>query len=841
MLNSNTADAGNASDAAPDGATPPTNSPDLAALLARSPRFAKEMAKAEALSGDERNDAMKDIALGFFANSVKAYIEIGGPSAGELAAHLKKPANDSAPKQVPTRQLDLVHGMTEKAPPRVAAAEAAKKQAAKENAAPAATQAKPQREKPPKQWNDPKLPMKPFKDADDADEAISKYVKSAGNVKKLAAAIGASLDAKTIDQTDAEVLLEKLRLKSGAKKATLQKSVKDGRKTITEEYLAYEAEQERNKPRGDGYEFLIGTDYEISNGYLCELVKFGPKTVRQPMCRAFRATYQAHDQESGDWALIIEFEDHAGITKEERIGLGELQKDSSSLRERLSKSGLNIIPGAYVEQMFAKIMDNVPDRVICYTKAGWHGRRTFASPNNEIVSDEEGAESARIVASARWGKQQNAGSFEKWFEISEALIASGDNLAFASGASYAGVLASLMEEETNRGALYTGDGGGGKTSALKLASSAWGSPEIGAGAFQSFRGTVNGFEGVALKANDSFLAVDEAKNAKDGDFSQLVFMLAAGVEKVRKNVKNELRDTRTFKLFFLMSSERTAKQITDSAGEDFLAGLARRLVDIRLIKSDSHDKDMDGVKILVKALNQNGGFAGPRFVRHLIESGLSEDRDAIAKKLEAATSVLMKGVETPGMKDASTFFAYVHVCADIAEEAGLMSAASRERCQKAVMTYWRRFLGTTEAQALAPSKSAVEGFKLAIVSRMKTRALPIGAELDEEMKKSGGHTLFWYDEKRFVIPRAYLAEFHPGVTQDAFLKELRKDGCLIPYAEKNGDRVKKLSFWPARPTDWGPFEALIIDRDAMGYGQTSVAGEEAEGDGEVLVSGEEED
>jgi hypothetical protein len=808
---------------------------DLAALLAHT-RFASEIAKAESLTGDERRAAMRTLATGFFNKRIKQYIELGGPIAEELAAHL--PANDTAPKQVAVRDLDLRPG-TEPSPMKkcreMQAQAAARDETPKPPPPGVTTQQAATKE--PKEFLEPEVKANK-RTAKALSDAIATWRSDMGLANQLAAEIGASQTAGTVSELEAEGLIEALHKKTGITKKTIKVRVAKARPTINPEWTAWNDEQLRNSSRGDGYDFLIGTDYGVLNGYVNEAVKYGPKTVYQPICRAFRATHLAHDQDSGDWALIIEFEDHAGVTKEERIGLGELQRDSSSLRERLSRAGLNIIPGADAEKMFGKIVENVKDRVVCYTKAGWHGRRLFASPNNEVVGDEEGAVSARIIASARWGKQQNAGTFEKWYETSEALIGYGDNFAFAAGAAYAGVVATLMEEETNRGGLYTGDGGGGKTSALKLPASAWGSPEIGIGAFQSFRGTVSGFEGVALKANDSFLAVDEAKNAKDGDFSLLIFMLAAGAEKLRKNVKNELRDTRTFKLFFLMSSERTAKQITDSAGEDFLAGLARRLVDIRLIKSDSHDKDMDAVKALVKALNQHWGFAGPRFVRYLIDSGLSEDRDAIAKKLEAATLLLMKDVTTPGMKDASTFFAYVHVCADIAEEAGLMSAASRQRCQEAVMTYWRRFLGTTEAQALAPSKSAVEGFKLAVVSKMKTRALPIGAELDEELKKSGGATLFWYDDKRIVIPRRHLAEFHPGVTQDAFLKELRKDGCLIPYPEKNGERVKKMSFWPARPTDWGPFEALVIDREKMGFGRLSVADETVEAEGEVLTDGE---
>jgi len=94
---------------------------------------------------------------------------------------------------------------------------------------------------------------------------------------------------------------------------------------------------------------------------------------------------------------------------------------------------------------------------------------------------------------------------DEWRDTIGQLSSGNSRLMFAISTAFAPTLAKLVGEDSG-GFHFRGASSSGKTTALKVAASVWGKPDVYC---RLWRSTTNGLEGLAALHNDGLLILDE--------------------------------------------------------------------------------------------------------------------------------------------------------------------------------------------------------------------------------------------------------------------------------------------------------------------------------------------
>lgn len=218
---------------------------------------------------------------------------------------------------------------------------------------------------------------------------------------------------------------------------------------------------------------------------------------------------------------------------------------------------------------------------------------------------------------------QCAGKRQKWMDLALSLR-QGDVMArIVLAASFASVLVKPCGSLPFFVHLWGGDSGTGKTVALMLAASVWGSPEMGR-YIQTFNSTVVGREKLAAFLNHLPLIVDELQLARErGKLNFDVYALAEGVGRTRGNKNGGVDQTPTWQNCILTSGE------TPITGASSGAGAVNRVIEIecqaaRKIIEDGHTT--------AGILRKNYGFAGREFAEKLYQGENTDYAAELYKK-----------------------------------------------------------------------------------------------------------------------------------------------------------------------------------------------------------------
>ncbi|MBY0233175.1 MAG: DUF927 domain-containing protein [Gemmataceae bacterium] len=165
---------------------------------------------------------------------------------------------------------------------------------------------------------------------------------------------------------------------------------------------------------------------------------------------------------------------------------------------------------------------------------------------------------------------------------------------------------------------FCGETSRGKTSTLRLAASAWGSPDErsvdGAAAITTWNSTRVGSERVATLCNGLPVIRDDTKLARDKrDIAQMLYDIAAGRGRERGTIKGLDRQT-TFTTIMLTSGEARAVSYSTDGGA---RGRVVTLWGPPFGPPNAASAAM--VEALNSAILAHHGHAGQRFVQHLLD------------------------------------------------------------------------------------------------------------------------------------------------------------------------------------------------------------------------------
>lgn len=353
------------------------------------------------------------------------------------------------------------------------------------------------------------------------------------------------------------------------------------------------------------------------------------------LCSPLKIEALTRDMQGRGWGRLVSFTDADKIHKTTIIParlFGTSRSDE--LRGALLDAGLPIIASAAKaqRQLNDYLMREAPeDRARCVTRTGWHGgsfvlpSQTFGPVNSErfYLADEGGGNASAY---------ERCGKFDLWRELVARPCGKHKRALFAVACAFAGPLLDLAGAESG-GFHLVGGSSSGKTTALRLAASVWGSPDA---YWRQWRSTDNGLEAIAEEFNDTLLALDEIGQADPKIIGEVSYMLANGRGKQRARKEGGARAIKSWRVMLLSTGEVGTAGLMNAAGQKTRAGHEVRLCELPadagagcgLFDSTGNKASpRELATALVDCARVNFGHAGPQFVERL-----AADRMAIAKE-----------------------------------------------------------------------------------------------------------------------------------------------------------------------------------------------------------------
>lgn len=303
--------------------------------------------------------------------------------------------------------------------------------------------------------------------------------------------------------------------------------------------------------------------------------KDGNSIAPRWICSPLQVVAKTRDAKSGEWGRLLEWQDDDGIIHQWAMPLALLQGDASEVRRELASLGLSISPNKLARDLLTTYLQVFPveDRARCVDKLGWHenlfvtASQTIGHSSEKIVfQNSHAVESAMSVS----------GRVEDWRESIGQLASGNSRLVFAISTAFAPALAKIAGEDSG-GFHFRGASSSGKSTALKVAASAWGNPQSYC---RLWRSTTNGLEGLAALHNDGLLILDELSQLEPKEAGEAAYLLANGQGKTRASRHGTVKPSSRWSLFFLSAGEESLVSLMVRAGQKTNAGQEIRLADI---------------------------------------------------------------------------------------------------------------------------------------------------------------------------------------------------------------------------------------------------------------------
>ncbi len=294
-------------------------------------------------------------------------------------------------------------------------------------------------------------------------------------------------------------------------------------------------------------------------------------------------TVLAHtrDDNKENWGRLVEFYDLDQHLHKLTIPFDMFARDCSELFSILLSQGLRISNKRGLRNKLADYLQNTPlsKKVLCVPRIGWH-KGSFILPDGSIPeSDEVYLQSS----TSNFTGFREAGTLEEWQEHVAKPCRGNSRLIFSLGCAFAAPLLPLINAESG-GFHLKGSSSIGKSTALAVAASVWGSPQY----IQQWRATGNAIESVAESHNNALLCLDELGQVDGKEAGETSYMLANESGKNRMKAKGGLRRKPMWKLLFLSTGEISLADKMNESGKRVNAGMLARMADVQADAGKDH-------------------------------------------------------------------------------------------------------------------------------------------------------------------------------------------------------------------------------------------------------------
>lgn len=491
----------------------------------------------------------------------------------------------------------------------------------------------------------------------------------------------------------------------------------------------------------------------------------------------------SHDEAGHNFGRMLRFRDTTGRWREWLLPMSMLSGSGEGLCSELLTRGY-VYSNKHKNHLLNHLMQSRPDtRLVAATRTGWHGEKAaFVLPNTTLGNQGYRFQSDRMQADYF----QSKGSIESWRDLIGKRCQGNTILLLSVCTALAGALLLPAKQQVSGGAglNLVGRSSRGKTTALQVATSVWGSPEL----VRNWSATGNGLEALAASQNDTFLALDELSQSSPFEAGSMVYLLANGTGKQRAARTGGIKQAACWRLMVLSSGERTLSAHMAEAGKKSKAGQEARLLDIPATNrthgafDELHDM-ADGRAFsdtLKQATSEHCGLAGPAFVKGVM-SYAGDLPQLYSETLTLPAFQASDGVESR----AAGTFALLAIAGELATDMGLTGWPEDEALNAAIEGFnlWRseRGQGNTETRHI------LQGITEFVEMHGDSRFSDISAHPEQaaSIRNRAGYWENRAEGRIWYFNSAALKEAGAGYDIKEITRTLEAEGWL---AEKDGDK-----------------------------------------------------
>jgi Domain of unknown function (DUF927)/Toprim domain len=530
------------------------------------------------------------------------------------------------------------------------------------------------------------------------------------------------------------------------------------------------------------------------------------QAVASPFGISARLRYLDQDDSYGLRVVVRDMHGRPRVVDVPRSAIA--QQGAQEIRSALFAAGLRTCAdGDQVALMLLKAA-NPQVEILVVSRPGWHrleGRDhpVFVTPAGQTIGD---AATLELATNARC--ESVRGNLDGWKTAvaAAASVAGCPHFLLGVLAGFSGVVQSLAGLDSC-GLNLSGLSSSGKTTAQKLAVSAWTFSKIGAGLLQSMRSTENAVEVIAQAASGTILALDELAHVDGRTIAKLIYAIAGGQGKARMTAGAMLKQRYAWSTYALLSSECSLEEKVRADGGAWIAGMAVRIVDV-----DVTDVDRAVPAPTMRAvagIDNHYGHAGPAFVEKLIATGLHQTSDVLRDRILTEARRLVGDSSDSARIRAATCLAVPLVAGQLAQEFGVLP--SFIDIEAPVIWAWARFQKSSDAEALTPDDQVVSMLRSWIAERWDVTIKAVDAgDYSFDRKANNREAVAWYDRDTIYIPAHRLREAAGETLKAAQISKILIDRSML--ARRHNDKRATVRFVPGI----GRIDAYALKRSELG-------------------------
>lgn len=264
------------------------------------------------------------------------------------------------------------------------------------------------------------------------------------------------------------------------------------------------------------------------------------------------------NKDTGDMKARLEYDDGYDV-KEISVGLGEIAEKKEIIKLVNKGLDVNSINGDLIIKHLANEKENAP-KVYSHTNLGfrYYGEELYFNHHKMIAANKD-----KAIESTYDGDLmiKPKGSHKKWMSMVKSHVVGHTEMELALvigfSAAMVGFLATEMAIESPLIHIY-GDSSRGKSTAAMLAISAFGSPNpLEKGLFMTWNATGNAMN-ESMGGNVGIpILFDESSMSSIKDFTNTIYSLTSGKNKIRMNQDCDIRNPKVWKSTIVSTGENT--------------------------------------------------------------------------------------------------------------------------------------------------------------------------------------------------------------------------------------------------------------------------------------------
>ena len=424
-------------------------------------------------------------------------------------------------------------------------------------------------------------------------------------------------------------------------------------------------------------------------------------------------------------------------------------------------------------------------------RTGWY-------KNHFVLSNQIYPQNNELILRSNIGTDrqfETSGTLLEWQGTIAKYAQNNSRLILALSCAFAAPLLHLVNEES--GAIHlVGNSSLGKTTALQVASSVWGSNSF----IKQWRMTCNALEVVAQNHSDCLLPLDELAQADSKAVSDMVYMLANNEGKRRLKSEIVLRTQHNWRTLILSTGEiDIATKVAESSKRAF-AGMEVRFVSLPAncdtgcgIFEDLHDFK-NGEELSRHLKNATSKYYGTAIQKYLEQ--LTNDIDAITtqiKQIQQEFKIKYIPENSSGqVTRVASRFGLIAAAGELAIRFGILPLAVGDAVESISKCFrsWGNERGNTQdleqKQAIAQVKSFLEKYG-------DSKFINIGENsLIKPLERYGYKQKFEGVFHYYVFPEIYKNEMCKGLNHKQVTKCLLEKGFLVSDNQGRSVEVKHL-------------------------------------------------